>query len=139
MSQPSCFPGVGKPQAPKCSGWSFSRAWCLLHGNCQLPVIGVCHHRLLLINSNWQFISIQGKSGKRGFKLRERILRKLFEAFWSPDLLQRPPRSLIWAVSSWFCTSPAVVQACKKEVVPKTYSCRHNVFARLRVCFVLFC
>lgn len=139
MSQPLCFPGVGKPQAPKRSGWSFSRAWCLLHGNCQLPVIGVCHHRLPLINSNWQFISIQGKNGKRGFKLRERILRKLFEAFCSPHLLQCPPRSLIRAVSSWPCIAPAAVQAYKKEVVPKTYSCRRNVFTCLRVWFVLFC
>lgn len=35
-----------------------------------VPVIGLCHNQSPLINSNWQFISTQGKCGKRQFKLK---------------------------------------------------------------------
>lgn len=42
------------------------------------------------------------------------------------------------AVFTWPCTMPGAVRVQKKEVGPKTYSLEHNVFTRLRLCFVLF-
>jgi len=38
---------------------------CLLHENCRLPVIGLCHNQSPFINSNWQLISVCGKMWKR--------------------------------------------------------------------------